>query len=34
VGGASTDVISGRQHSRGVALSDLLRDYPVALLVR
>jgi (1->4)-alpha-D-glucan 1-alpha-D-glucosylmutase len=34
VGGSATDVISGRRHDRGVALADLLSDYPVALLVR
>jgi (1->4)-alpha-D-glucan 1-alpha-D-glucosylmutase len=34
VGGSATDVISGRRHERGVAVSDLLSDYPVALLVR
>ena len=34
VGGSATDVISGRRHERGVAVSDLLADYPVALLVR
>jgi (1->4)-alpha-D-glucan 1-alpha-D-glucosylmutase len=33
-GGSATDVISGRRHDRNVALSDLLADYPVALLVR
>jgi (1->4)-alpha-D-glucan 1-alpha-D-glucosylmutase len=34
VGGSATDVISGRRHERDVAVSDLLSDYPVALLVR
>ena len=34
VGGSSTDAISGRRFDRVVALSDLLGEYPVGLLVR
>ncbi|HEY7009733.1 MAG TPA: malto-oligosyltrehalose synthase, partial [Jatrophihabitantaceae bacterium] len=34
VGGPMSDVISGRRWSGSVPLADLLRDYPVALLVR
>jgi (1->4)-alpha-D-glucan 1-alpha-D-glucosylmutase len=34
VGGAATDLITGRQHPRNVPLAELLDTYPVALLVR
>jgi (1->4)-alpha-D-glucan 1-alpha-D-glucosylmutase len=34
VGGAATDVLTGRSVSGAVALGDLLASYPVALLVR
>jgi (1->4)-alpha-D-glucan 1-alpha-D-glucosylmutase len=34
VGGAATEIISGRRFGREIALADLFADYPVALLVR
>jgi (1->4)-alpha-D-glucan 1-alpha-D-glucosylmutase len=34
LGGPATDVISGRSHGGVLPLSDLLAEYPVALLVR
>jgi (1->4)-alpha-D-glucan 1-alpha-D-glucosylmutase len=34
VGGSVSDLISGRRHSGELALSELLGEYPVALLVR